>query len=193
MLCEHDLLCLPINSLRWQLMERQCQGHNIRMYLCVNWRRIRKFIFCILYLHDSTGLCPPFCRKSLWLHIYMQYVVHLWIRDELDCPLIKLLISMESYHLNESQCTRAFLAIPPSFHSLALSSFFSEACLHPPCSCTCEGDVHDNWRAGLWWYIPSQGRWRGDCFPTNLIPSLDYLSGYDASSSEQLSGKGKVN
>ena len=124
MLCEHDLLCLPINSLRWQLVERQCQGHNIRMYLCVNWRRIRKFTFCILYLHDSTGLCPPFCRKSLWLHIYMQYVVHLWIRDELDCPLIKLLISMESYHLNESQCTRAFLAIPPSFHSLALSSLF---------------------------------------------------------------------
>ena len=40
---------------------------------------------------------------------------------------------MDSYHLNESQCTRAFLAIPPSFHSLALSSFFFQrhAFIHP--------------------------------------------------------------
>jgi len=28
---EHDLLCLPIDSLWWQLVEWQCQGHNIRM------------------------------------------------------------------------------------------------------------------------------------------------------------------
>ena len=28
---EHDLLCLPIDSLWWQLVEWQCQGRNIRM------------------------------------------------------------------------------------------------------------------------------------------------------------------
>jgi len=45
---EDDLLCLPIDSLWWQLVERQCQRPNIRMYLCVNWRKIRKFTPCIL-------------------------------------------------------------------------------------------------------------------------------------------------
>ena len=46
-LCEHDLSRLPIDSLRWQLVEWQCQGRNIRMYLCVNWRKIRiYFLYC---------------------------------------------------------------------------------------------------------------------------------------------------
>ena len=45
---EDDLLCLPIDSLWWQLVERQCQRRNIRMYLCVNWRKIRKFTPCIV-------------------------------------------------------------------------------------------------------------------------------------------------
>ena len=35
-------------ALRWQLVERQCQGRNIRMYLCVNWCKTRKFTFCIV-------------------------------------------------------------------------------------------------------------------------------------------------
>ena len=45
---EHDLSPLLIDSLQWQLVEWQCQGRNIRMYLCVNWRKIRKFTFCIV-------------------------------------------------------------------------------------------------------------------------------------------------
>jgi len=31
---EHNLLWTPIDTLQWQLVERQCQGHKIRMYLC---------------------------------------------------------------------------------------------------------------------------------------------------------------
>ena len=67
--------------------------------------------------------------------------------------------------------------------------FFPEACLHAPSTCSCEGDVNDNWRAGLWWHLPSaRGRRRG-CLSSNFIPSLGYLSGDDASSTKQLSGK----
>ena len=64
-----------------------------------------------------------------------------------------------------------------------------ETSFHPPCTCSREGDVDDNWRAGLWWHLPSQGGRGGDCLSTDLISSLDYLSGNDASSTEQLSGK----
>ena len=45
---EYNLLCLPIDSLWWQFVEWQCQGCNIRMHLCVNWCKIRKFTFCIV-------------------------------------------------------------------------------------------------------------------------------------------------
>ena len=70
---EHDLFCLPIDSLRWQLVEQQCQGRNIRMHLCVNWRKIRKFTFCIVNFDMELQRCI-FRTPTVYLSICMYLV-----------------------------------------------------------------------------------------------------------------------
>ena len=72
---EHDLLCLPIDSLHWQLMERWCQGRNIKTYLCKDFLSINaklQILFCVLLFWHGirvTHILSAYHSVYLWLEI----------------------------------------------------------------------------------------------------------------------------